>query len=385
MIPLSVPHISGNEWEYIKECLDTGWVSSVGSYVRAFEEGISDLVGSRNAVACVNGTAALHVSLLVAGVKENQEVILPTVTFIAPVNAVHYIGAHPIFMDCDDFYNIDAGKTMDFLEKHTEYREGKTINRETGRTIGAVIPVHVFGNAALLKELLPFCRERNIKVIEDASESLGSFYIEDEPHGPHTGSLGDLGCLSFNGNKIITTGGGGMIVTKNDKMAERARYLTTQAKDDPVKYIHEEVGYNFRLTNVQAAMGVAQLERLHDYVEIKKRNYQTYKSAIDQIKGLELAELPGYAYNNHWMYALRIDRDLYGLDRDSLMDRLDQNGIQSRPLWELNSRQKPYRECFSFHIEKAKNLHEITLNIPCSVGLTMDEIEKVITVLQEQE
>ena len=381
-IPLSVPSIQGNEWKYVKECLDTEWVSSAGSYVNSFEEKICEYTGAKHAVAVVNGSAALHISLIVAGVLPDDEVIVPTLTFIAPVNTIVYAGARPVFMDCDEYYNIDAIKTVEFIREKTEFRDGYSYNIETGRRVSAIIPVHIFGNAVKMKDLVEICLERNIRIIEDATESLGTCYTSGEFAGRHTGTIGDIGCYSFNGNKIITTGGGGMIVTDNAEYAERFRYLSTQAKDDPVRYIHNETGYNYRLTNIQAAIGVAQLEKLPEYIENKKSNFARYKEAIESIDGLHLAEVPDYADQNHWFYSLQIDRDRYGRDREGLMEHLAGNSIQARPVWELNHRQKMYRDDAVYDIEKAMKLWEITLNIPCSVNLGADEINRVIEVLE---
>lgn len=382
MIPLSVPHISGNEWRYIKECLDTEWVSSAGKYVDKFESDIRAYTGAGHAIACTNGTAALQVALRVVGVVPGDEIIIPTLTFIAPVNVARYLGTEPVFMDCDKYYNIDVGKTTEFIINETVFRDGYTFNKRTDKRISAIIPVHIFGNAVDLEQLIPVCRKRNIKIVEDATESLGTYYVSGGIKDKFTGTAGDIGCYSFNGNKIITTGGGGMIVTDNGDYAGEARYLTTQAKDDPVRYIHNEVGYNFRLTNIQAAMGVAQLEKLPEYIEIKKRNYRLYQEMIDAIPGLHLAQTPGYAHSNHWFYSLQIDENVYGKKRDELMAYFSENGIQTRPVWYLNHLQKPYRHCRSYKIEKAYKLLEKTLNVPCSVGLDRADIEKVVGVLR---
>ncbi len=378
IIPLSVPSIQGNELKYIKECLDTEWVSSAGKYVDLFEKKITEFTGAQYAIACVNGTAALHIALMLAGIKPKDEVIVPTLTFISPINAVRYCNAHPIFMDADKFYNIDEEKTIDFINKETIFKDGNTYNKETQKCIRAIIPVHVFGNAVYLDELYKICKERNIKIIEDATESLGTKYTKGKFAGKHTGIIGELGCLSFNGNKIITTGGGGMILTDNKDYAEKAKYLTTQAKDDSVRYIHNEIGYNYRLTNIQAALGVAQLEKLPEFIEIKKRNFSIYKEKINEIPGLHLAETPDYAENNHWMYSLQIDKDKYGKDREKLMQYFSEKGIQTRPVWYLNHLQKPYKGYQNYKIEKAVELWENTLNIPCSVNLTNESIYKVL-------
>ena len=381
MIPLSVPSIMGNEWKYVKECLDTEWVSSAGKYVDLFEEKISEYTGSQYAIACVNGTAALQVSLKLVSVEPGDEVIVPTLTFIAPVNAIRYNGAEPVFMDADNYFNLDATKTIEFIKNETMYKNGFTFNRQTGRRVSTVIPVHVFGNAVWLDELVQLCEERNITIVEDAAESMGTRYINGEHCGKHTGTIGLLGCLSFNGNKIISTGGGGIILTDDAELAERARYLTTQAKDDPVRYVHHEVGYNFRLTNIQASIGVAQLEQLPGFLDRKKEIYRKYVEAVEEIDGLTISPVPDYAENNHWMNILRIDSEVYGRDRETLMADLKVQGIQTRPVWHSNHLQKPYRDCQSYRIERAKKLVVTSLCLPGSVNIREDQINKVIEAL----
>jgi perosamine synthetase len=384
MIPLSVPSIKGNEWTYVKECLDTEWVSTAGKYVERFEKDFQSYTGAAHAVACVNGTAALQVALRIAGLRPEEEAIVPTVTFIATVNAVRYLGGDPVFMDCDDYYDIDVDKTVDFLQKETQVVNGNTYDRLTGKRIAAIVPVHVFGNAVRLRELADLCRDRGIKVVEDAAESLGTVYAKPESEGRHTGTVGDIGCFSFNGNKIVTTGGGGMITTDVAEYAEKAKYLTTQAKDDEVRYVHEEIGYNHRLTNVQAAIGVAQMERLPEFLETKRRNYLRYREGIDAIEGLALAGSPPYARNNHWMYALQIDAVRYGRDREELMANLQEQGIQTRPLWHLNHLQSPYRSCRYYRVEKAPRFLETTLNIPCSTNLKERDVDYIIEKLRDE-
>jgi aminotransferase in exopolysaccharide biosynthesis len=382
-IPLSVPHLEGHEWDYVKECLDTEWVSPAGRFVNKFEDDICRFTGAKQAVACVNGTAALYISLMIAGVRAGDEVLVPTLTFIATINAVAYLGAAPVFMDCDEFYGLDIEKTVDFIARETIHKNGVTRNKTSGRRIAAVLPVHVFGNAVDLAALTGICGERGIKIIEDATESLGTVYSQGPLAGKHAGAIGDLGCLSFNGNKIITTGGGGMILTDNADHADKARYLTTQAKNDEVLYIHDEIGYNFRLTNIQAALGVAQLEKLPEYLAVKKRNYEAYKRSLDPVPGLHLAETPPYARNNHWMYCLQIDESAYGKNREEIMTALAKDNIQTRPVWYLNHLQKPYRACQTYQIEKAIELWEKTLNIPCSVNLKPGDIERVVALLKK--
>jgi len=381
MIPLSVPNISGNEWKYVKECLDTEWVSSAGKYVDLFEQKIAKYAFAKYTVACVNGTSALQVSLRLAGVHPGNEVIVPTLTFIAPVNAVAYNGASPIFMDVDKYYNLDAEKTIEFVQTETFFKNGITYNKKTNKRISAIIPVHMWGNAAWLDELALLCLERNIALIEDASESLGTVYNKGTYKGHHTGTVGALGCLSFNGNKIITTGGGGMILTNDEELADEARYLTTQAKDDPIRYIHNEIGYNFRLTNIQAAVGVAQLEQLPGFIIRKKEIFKEYQEKINNIPGLSIAGTPDYADNNHWMNLLQINSKAYGKDRDALMKELEKKEIQTRPVWALNHLQKPYKKCQNYRIERAEELLNYSLCLPSSTNLSSGKIKNIIEML----
>jgi len=382
-IPLSVPSISGNEWQYVKECLDTGWVSSAGKYVDLFEQKIAEYTGSAHATACVNGTAALQVSLRLAGVVSGDEVIIPTLTFIAPVNAIRYNCATPVFMDADEYYNIDAEKTILFIRNETIFKDGFTYNKKTNKRISAIVIVHVWGNACLLDELVESCEERNITTVEDASESLGTVYSNGKFRGKHTGTIGKLGCLSFNGNKIITTGGGGGILTNDPTLAEKAKYLTTQAKDDSVKYVHNEIGYNFRLTNIQAALGVAQLEQLDGFINRKKEIYHQYLVGIKNIEGLDLVGVPEYANNNHWLNILKIDKAKYGEDRETLMNRLENSGIQTRPVWALNHLQKPYEKYQKYKIENSQKLVDKSLCLPSSTNLTDSEIKSILSNLNE--
>ena len=380
-IPLSVPSINGNEWKYIKECLDTEWVSSAGNYVDEFEKKIANYTGAKYGIACVNGTSALQVSLRLVGILPGDEVIVPTISFIAPINSVVYNGASPIFMDSDKYYNIDSEKTIEFIKKQTVYKDGFTYNKITNKKISAILPVHIWGNAVWLDDLEKLCYERNIVIVEDASESLGTNYVKGVHSGDSTGVISKIGCLSFNGNKIITTGGGGMILTNDEELSNKAKYLTTQAKDDPVRYIHNEVGYNFRLTNIQAALGLAQFEELPNFLISKKNIYQRYVSALEDIDGLLMAKVPAYAENNHWMNLVQIDSNKYGMDRETLMSYLKSKGIQTRPVWALNHLQKPFKKSQSYKIDKAEELVDNSLCIPSSNGLTEIDIDNVIGAL----
>jgi len=384
-IPLCVPHLRGKEWRYLKECLDTEWVSTVGSFVQRFEDDFATFIGAKYAVACASGSAALHIALMLAGVRPGDIVLVPTLTFIAPVNTIRYCGAFPLFLDADEHYNLDIDQTLRFFQGECDQNGADLIYRKTGQRIAGIIPVHVFGNAANLEPLVQICKTFGLPIIEDATESLGTRYLDNagaHVGNKHTGTIGILGCFSFNGNKIITTGGGGMIVTDDQELAEKAKYLTTQAKDDDVRFIHNEIGYNYRLTNIQAAIGLAQLEVLENYKTRKLELYSTYQRALDGVAGLKMGHLPPYASNNGWMPPLQIDSKRYGEDPDQLMTRLAKAKIQCRPVWELNHRQQPYLDCQRLPTMRAEYLHAISLSIPCSVGLTPAQQDRVITELR---
>jgi perosamine synthetase len=377
-IPLSIPVFSGREWRLVKDCIDTAWVSTAGRYVGQFEEDICRYTGTRHAVACMNGTAGLHIAALLAGIGAGDEALVPALTFIAPVNAVRYVSAEPVFMDCDRYMNIDPEKLEDFCKKECALTGRGLKNKRTGRLIKAVIVVHVFGNPCDMGSIMRIARRYTLKVIEDATESIGSYYVRGRYAARHTGTIGDIGVYSFNGNKIITTGGGGMIVTSNPKLAERARYLTTQAKDDAVRYIHNGIGYNFRLTNLQAALGVAQLEQLEKFIRVKKANYLRYKKGCEPIEGVSLLGVPDGTRPNYWFYSLLIDKKRFGIGREALMARLAARGIQARPLWYLNHRQKPYAKNQSYRIERAVWFWQRVLNLPCSSDLTAAQVAFIV-------
>ena len=379
-ISLSVPSLKGNELEYVKECIDTEWVSSAGKYVNLFEKKISKYTGSKFAIACVNGTSALQLSLVLIGIEPEDEVIVPSLTFIAPVNAIAYQHAIPVFMDSDKYFNIDVEKTIEFIKKETTFKGGFTFNKTTGNKIIAIIPVHVWGNAVFLDELVEICQARNIRLIEDASESLGTKYIEGKYAQNHTGTVGELGCISFNGNKIITTGGGGMILTDDEMLARKAQYLSTQAKDDNISYIHNSIGYNFRLTNLQAALGVAQLEQLEQFLKRKVKMHNLYSKLLKRIEGLSLYEAPSYSSNNHWLNILKISKG-YGASVSDILKKLQNQNIETRPVWHLNHLQKPYIKNQSYKIETSENLLKSSLCMPSSVSLKREHVEYIVDCL----
>jgi perosamine synthetase len=379
VIPLCVPEIRGNEWKYIKDCLDTNWVSSVGSYVNRFEQGIAEYLGVKHAVATVNGTAALHIALLVAGVKQDHEVLVPNITFVAPVNAVRYVGAWPVLIDIDpNFWQMDSQKVVDFIEEECVWKEGELINRGTGRRVKAILPVHILGHPVDMTPIQKIAKKYNLTIIEDATESLGATY-KDRP----VGTLGDIACFSFNGNKIITTGGGGMIVTENAQWAEKARYLTTQAKDDPLEYIHNEIGYNYRLTNIQAAMGVAQLENLGEFIARKREISDRYKEALENIPGINPMEEASYAKSIYWMSTVLIDDLITGVSSRNLLQILEESKIQTRPLWCPMHGLRMYQNAQTYKIEHSERIYKQALSLPSSVGLNRESQSRVCQTIVE--
>ncbi len=382
-IGLSEPFIFGQEYKYIKECLDTGWVSSAGKFVNLFEEKVANYTGAKFAIACSNATSALFISLKILGVKRDEEVIVPTLTFIAPVNTIKYLGAEPIFMDSDDFCNIDVNKTIEFIESETEFKNNISYNKKTGKIVRAVLPVHVFGNAVDLARLQNICAEKNIRILEDASESLGTIYNKGKLKGKHTGVVGEMGCISFNGNKILTSGGGGMIICNDEESSKKAFYLTNQAKDDPVNFVHNEIGYNLRLTNIQAAMGLAQMENIDEALTKKRKINKFYRENLNLTDGLTLMNSPDYAENNNWLSVLRVEEEIYGQSSCTLIDKLRNESIEVRPIWKLNHLQKPYLKNQTYKIEKAKELVSNTICLPSSISLTSEQLEKIIDVINE--
>lgn len=377
-IPLSVPNLSLEILDNLKETIETGWVSTGGRFIKEFEEKIAKYVGVERAVSCQSGTAGLHLALTALGIGPDDEVIVPTVTFIATVNPVKYVGAEPIFMDCDDTLNMDMDKLEEFLKTECIYKNGKVINKKTNKVIKAIIIVHVFGNPANMDRLMEIREKYNIKIIEDAAEALGSYYKKGKYAGKHCGTIGDVGVYSFNANKIITTGGGGMVVSNNQEILEHISFLSTQAKTDSLYFIHDEIGYNYRMTNIQAALGTNQIDRLEQFIETKIRNYNLYKNAIDQIEGLTLLPFREDTRANHWFYSIIVDQEKYGINRDELLRKLNENNIQTRPLWGLIHKQKPYLNNLAFKIEKACFYEKNLLNVPCSSNLSKSDIDIVI-------
>lgn len=379
-IALSVPNLKGNELKYVTDAVETEWVSTAGPYVSDFEKKLAEYVHVPAAVSTQNGTSALHISLMLCGVTREDAVIVPTLTFIAAVNPTKYIGAEPIFMDCDDSLCMDPVKLKKFCEEECDFTDGKLIDRATGRHIKAMVVVHVFGNMADMEAILPIAEKYNIRVVEDATEALGTYYTEGKFAGRFAGTFGDFGCYSFNGNKIITTGGGGMIVAKNPEELAHAKHLTTQAKADQANFIHDEIGFNYRMTNLQAALGLAQLEQLEDFIKTKTANYNQYKEAIDKIEGLHVQDFRPGTRSNYWFYSVVFENDETG--RDALIEELKENHIQSRPIWGLISDQLPYEGARTYDLVKAPWYWKRVVNVPCSTNLTSEGVDRVINVIR---
>jgi len=373
-IPLFDPTLSGNEWRYVKECLDTNWVSTAGTFVDRFEREFATYLGTRQAVATVSGTAALHVSLLVADIKPDDEVLVSTLSFIAPANAIRYVGAWPVFVDSEpEYWQMDSQKVIDFLNNECRWNGSELRNKKTGRRVKAIMPVHILGHPVNMDPILEIARRYNLVVIEDATESLGAKY-----KGRLLGCLGDIACFSFNGNKIITTGGGGMIVTNNKAWATKAKYLTTQAKDDSLEYIHNEIGYNYRLTNIQAALGCAQFEQLSNHIAAKRKMAANYVQALQSVPGITPVREAPWASSIFWMFTVQVDPVHYGIDSRMLMAKLDAAGVQSRPLWQPLHQNQAHSGSLTLGGKVSERLNRNCLNLPSSVSLDRQSLDRVI-------
>ena len=364
-IGLHEPEFAGREWAYVKECLDTGWVSSAGEFVSQFERRLAEYTGAERAVAVVNGTAALHVALQLVGVEEGDEVLVPALTFVATANAVSYCGAVPHFVDSEArTLGLDPEKLALYLDDIVEDRAGTPHNRKTGRPLRAVVAMHTFGHPVDLDPLREVADRYELAVVEDAAEALGSRY-----KGEHVGTEGALATISFNGNKTITTGGGGALLTDDAELADRARHLTTTAKVDHRRdYYHDRVGYNYRLPNLNAALGCAQLEQLPSFLERKRRLAKHYAGAFRSVQGVEVVEEPSFAQSNYWLNALRLDADC-AAHRADIVDQANEAGISTRPAWTLMPHLPMYEHCPRMDLSVAERLEERLLNLPSSASL----------------
>lgn len=373
-IPLSVPNIAGNEWKYVKECLDTGWISSVGSYVTQFEQMVADFAGAKYGVAAVNGTAALHISLLLSGVKQGDYVILPNLTFVASANSIKYLGAEPLLVDADpDLWQMDLDLLEEFLENETDEKDGRLIYIKDGRYIGAIMPVHILGNMCDMDRFLSIVKKYPLPIVEDSTEALGTTY-----KGKSAGTFSPLACFSFNGNKIISTGGGGVIVTNDEAVAKHAKHLTTTAKASPDEYYHDEVGYNYRLVNVLAAIGVGQMELLPSFIKRKKECVTFYKKELAGVGDIRFQKELSDVDTNGWLFTIQTDK------QQQLLDHLNANKILSRRFWMPMNKLPMYRDCV--YISKKDNsdyIYYTCLSIPSSTSITDEELAIVVKEIKE--
>ena len=380
-IPLSIPNFEGNEKKYVNDALDQGWVSTGGAYITELEKKLAEYLHTENVAACQSGTSALHLSLSEAGVRPGDAVIVPPLTFIAAVNPVKYQFATPIFIDCDESFCMDPDKLREFCENECSVEDGKLLYK--GKQIKALVVVHVFGNMADMESIMETAEKYGLKVIEDATEALGTCYTEGKYAGKYAGTIGDFGAFSFNGNKIITTGGGGAVTANNPATVDHIRYLSTQAKNDPHYYIHDEVGYNYRMTNLQAALGVAQMEELEEFVERKQKNFELYKKGFEGFKYGKIVDFREGTSSNKWFYSLEINRDLVKQTMREIITALAKKGIQTRAIWGLINEQKPYLNEETYKLEMAPYYAERILNLPCSTQITEEEICCVIKEVKE--
>jgi perosamine synthetase len=338
-VPLSIPNFGGNERKYINDALEQGWVSTGGAYITELEHKMAEFIQVGEVAACQSGTSALHLSMVDAGIKPGDVVLVPPLTFIAAVNPVKYQFATPVFIDCDDSFCIDPIKLRSFCNEECEFNNNQLTYK--GRLVKAIVVVHVFGNLADMEAIMDIASEYNLKVIEDATEALGSYYTDGRYKGRYAGTIGDYGAFSFNGNKIITTGGGGAITAKSHGTVKHMRYLSTQAKDDAHYYIHNEIGFNYRMTNLQAALGVAQMEELHQFIRRKQENYEKYKKLFEGFELARLIEFRKGTESNKWFYSLEINRDKIKCSMRDIITKLEECGIQTRAIWGLINKQKP--------------------------------------------
>ncbi|BAI79862.1 aminotransferase, DegT/DnrJ/EryC1/StrS family [Deferribacter desulfuricans SSM1] len=363
VVGLHEPVFVGHEKKYVLDTIESTFVSSVGEYVNEFERKIAEYTGAKYAIATVNGISALHIALLLSGVGENSEVITQPITFVATCNAIRYCGAEPVFVDVDlDTLGMSSESLEYFLKKFVEFdKNGNPINKETKRKITACVPMHTFGHPVKIDQIVELCKKYNIPVVEDAAESLGSFY-----KSKHTGTFGKLGILSFNGNKIITTGGGGMILTNDEDLAKSAKHLTTTAKvPHPYEYFHDEVGYNYRMPNLNAALGLAQMEKLEMFINIKRKIAHEYKNFFENL-GIQSFTEPEYSRSNYWLNAIFLKSKT---ERDKFLEITNKNKVQTRPVWTLMYKLPMYENCFKIDTTNAEYIEERVVNIPSGVNV----------------
>ena len=366
-----------NTIKNLNSCIKSGWVATSGKYIDKFEKQITKFTGSKYAVGTNSGTAALHLAIKILGAKKDDEIIVPTLTFVATINCVIYNYCNPIFMDCDEFYNIDLNKVLDFLKNETFFNGRFTINKKTKKRISILIITHVWGNAANVRIVKSFCKKKNIKIIEDASESLGTRYQDNK----HTGTIGDIGVFSFNANKIVTTGGGGMIITDNVNYAKLAKYYASQAKDNNIYFIHNNVGFNYRMTNISAALGVSQMKDLYIRLKKKKIIFEFYKKNLNN-KYFSIMEPPSYAKSNFWLNVVKLKKLNFNILNKYISIFLKKK-IFVRPVWKLNHLQKPFKNYQNYKIKKSIELTKKSICLPSYPHLSKSEQQRVLKILNK--
>jgi len=375
MVLLSGPNLGGNEWKYVKECIDTEWVSSVGSYVTKFEEMLAEQAGTKYAVATSSGTTALHTCLHLSGIGRNDYVIVPNVTFIASLNSIKYTNADPILMDIDaDTWQMDLNLLESFLSEKCYVKDETLYLKDNDRRIPAIMPVHVLGNMCDMNELMRICKKYHLLVIEDSTEALGT-----QLNGKHSGSFGKMGCFSFNGNKLITTGGGGMIVTDDEKIAQHAKHITTQAKSDRMEYIHDEIGFNYRLTNVAAAMGVGQMEQLDKFLQAKQKMKSYYMNHLEGVGDIQFQQVPEGVEPNWWLFTIKTTK------MRQLLEALNSEKLQARPFWvPMNQLVMFKNDLYYNHSDVSNRVYRDCISIPCSTNITEEQMNRVVNVIKSK-
>lgn len=382
-INIHEPVLQGNEKKYLMDCVNEGWVSSSGKYINLFENKIKNFTKSKYVICLNSGTSALHLSLKSLNIKKNEEVIISSLTFVSPINSILYNNSIPVFMDCDKYCNIDIDKTISFIknETHTKIIKNKkiTFNKKTKRKIAAIIVVHIFGNSANISELIKICKNKNIKIIEDAAESFGSYHINNKKI-KHLGTIGDVGCISFNGNKIITSGGGGAIVTNNKKIYETVKHISNQSKTDVNYFKHDQVGYNYRITNLQSAIGLAQIEKINKFIKLKKIINRAYKSNFNNFDNYKIMDVPKYSISNNWINILEVNNKKINIKK--IFNVFRENKIQTRSVWYPNHLHPYLKEFQTYKIENAYYLFKKMICLPSSSNLTTVQVNKISNLIK---
>jgi perosamine synthetase len=378
MIPLSIPNLQGNEWKYVQDCLTTGWISSAGSYVNQFEDMVAQYAGAKYGIACMNGTAGLHIAQLVCGVKASDYVIAPNLTFVATLNAIKYTGATPILIDTlSNSWQMDLDLLETFLKEKTELKQVDnswySYRKSDGKRIFAIMPVHVLGNIGDMEHLQEIANTYHLEIIEDSTEALGSYH-----NRKHAGTFGKFGVFSFNGNKIISSGGGGVIVTDDEDLAKKAKHLTTTAKVSALDYIHDEIGFNYRMVNILAAIGVAQMEQFSEILDQKKHIDAFYRKELEGVGDIIFQEILENTNPNCWLFTFRTNK------MRPLLKFLNDSGVQSRPFWmPMNQLEMFKHELFVTANNASNKLYDTCISIPSSSGLTQAQLEKTVETIKK--